>query len=890
MKLRKPYIFTLLSIAAMLVQGCTTDMTDHRDLEYGYVQFKLYKAASYDAATFASRSEVLEQLEYLGDAHKIEVSLTTENGVNIKQNLVLNYYDKESAEYGVRSDKLKLLTGTYSLGRIVLYDALDNAIYRDVPDAEAKFTVAASGLVMHDIVIDVVPRGKARFTIKKDFSDFTNIPTTRGEVVREYMLDEVKFVDVVLKKVAENEVAFGNPIELRRLPAKYEEYYDPNDGKENYKLSRLDCDTLLSLEANRYRIIAYKTYDSKKVLLEEYDTPAPASEDFYVQDNEIVDVDVKVKLHEADEYIKDYYALYEIWKSLGGENWYYDGENYPRGANWDFNRDVDLWYQQHGVFVHSNGRVARLDLGEFGIRGELPDAIGQLTELVELYLGTHNDGNVLYDPSLDLSKSSMDRQTNRMEYHKQYLASLHQPVQMSEPCARALAEHNIKIPATSLYEKYKESEIIDRETGIQRKLVLHDINHGTIINGLTKISPEIGKCTKLAQFYIANGLVEEIPSTVKNLVSCTDFEIYNCPKMTKFPMEIAAMPALEQINISNNKQWSSEEVDAGMSALANGASKELLQIIYARENNITKVSQEYANFKKIGLLDLAYNKIEEVVALGEEISFTQLYLDHNKIKSIPQNFCKIDDIETFSVSHNLLTKVPNIFDAKSKYTISSVDFSSNLIDGFEGEEDGTYKGIRVETFTLSRNPKLTKYPTALAKTNSEVAYIILSACEIDEIPEGSFVYERSINLVSIDLSYNNLTKLPRELHSGNMPYLYGFDISFNRFSHFPFEPLDSAYLTVFGIRSQRDENGARCLREWPTGLYNHTGLRGFYIGSNDLRTIDDTISTRIYYLDISDNPNIVFDASDICYAWQVGAYILYYDKSQKILNCDAMLE
>ena len=97
-------------------------------------------------------------------------------------------------------------------------------------------------------------------------------------------------------------------------------------------------------------------------------------------------------------------------------------------------------------------------------------------------------------------------------------------------------------------------------------------------------------------------------------------------------------------------------------------------------------------------------------------------------------------------------------------------------------------------------------------------------------------------------------------------------------------------MTVFAIRSQRDANGARCLREWPTGIYQHVGLRGFYIGSNDLRAIDDTISTLCYYLDISDNPNIIFDASDICYAWQVGAYILIYDKWQNITNCDLMLE
>jgi Leucine-rich repeat (LRR) protein len=236
-----------------------------------------------------------------------------------------------------------------------------------------------------------------------------------------------------------------------------------------------------------------------------------------------------------------------------------------------------------------------------------------------------------------------------------------------------------------------------------------------------------------------------------------------------------------------------------------------------------------------------------------------------------------------------LRKVPNIFAADRDATLTSVDFSGNEIDGFEGEEDGSYY-IKVNTFTLAQNPRLTKYPKVLADTNSQVAYIILRACNIDEIPKGSFTYENSVYLTSIDLSYNKLTDLPWEMHAGNLPYLYGVELSFNSFSHFPFEPLDSFYLTVYGIRSQRNEAGERCLREWPTGIFNHKGLRGLYIGSNDLRKIDDTISTLIYYLDISDNPNIIFDATDICYAWQVGAYILLYDKTQTILNCDAMLE
>ena len=218
----------------------------------------------------------------------------------------------------------------------------------------------------------------------------------------------------------------------------------------------------------------------------------------------------------------------------------------------------------------------------------------------------------------------------------------------------------------------------------------------------------------------------------------------------------------------------------------------------------------------------------------------------------------------------------------------------NDIRSFEGEdeidESKKFKGIKVETLTLSQNYNLGKYPTALAESNSLVSYIILRACGLTEIPAGAFTYKNSVDLVSLDLSYNYLTKLPREMHAGNMPYLYGVDLSFNRFGDFPFQPLDCSELTVLAIRSQRDAEGNRCLKEWPEGLFNHRGLRGFYIGSNNLGRINDTISTLIYYLDISDNPNIIFDAKDICHAWMSGAYILIYDKSQNIINCDYMLD
>ena len=223
------------------------------------------------------------------------------------------------------------------------------------------------------------------------------------------------------------------------------------------------------------------------------------------------------------------------------------------------------------------------------------------------------------------------------------------------------------------------------------------------------------------------------------------------------------------------------------------------------------------------------------------------------------------------------------------YGRSSVDFSHNQITEFENEDSG-YQGIYVATLSLANNPDLKKYPKCLAKSDSKVDYLNVRGCGIEEIPEGSFTGENVKYLVSLDLSYNKLKDFPREFTGVTNPYFYGIDLSYNQLSEFPFEPLDCASLTMLAVRGQRNAKGERCLSEWPTGIYNHTGLRALYLGSNDLGKINDTISYLIYYLDISDNPNIVFDASDICYNWAAGSYILLYDKTQNILNCDAMLQ
>ncbi|MCQ4762036.1 DUF4458 domain-containing protein, partial [Alistipes onderdonkii] len=109
--------------------GCSDDDgIDNRVQDYGYVQFKLHKEASYDALSRAQKP----QLDYLSEASKVQVSLYYD-GTTITQSLTLSAPDKQSAEFGLRSEKLRLLTGQCQIITFSLFNADDELIYNGMP-------------------------------------------------------------------------------------------------------------------------------------------------------------------------------------------------------------------------------------------------------------------------------------------------------------------------------------------------------------------------------------------------------------------------------------------------------------------------------------------------------------------------------------------------------------------------------------------------------------------------------------------------------------------------------------------------------------------------------------------------------------------------------------
>ena len=866
----------ILFILGFTVGSCSDDDDAVLQAGYGYAQFKLYKSGL--AETKKTRASTNE-LNYLRDAQKMKIVLINQDdGTEVVQTVGLEAMGDDS-EFGLRSEKLQLMAGTYQIVGFYLFKADGTAqelkqILSGEPYEKTIITVINGGLAVQDIHVKVVNRGIVKFTVTKNF-----LPSTRATLGEDYLFSDIKYINVtVQEQFTKKDTTFSN------VSVEYTEKLDGNGTKISVAVS----DSLFRLPAGKYKVKNYTTIKKNKSSLEYGEVNGA---DFEVSDNVTTEVKIPVNFSKTTGSIKDYLILKEIWEALKGpaipeknqKGWSYSGVTYPLGTNWDFNKDIDLWGEQPGVGLDEKGRVIGLTIGAFGPEGDIPASLGELTELRTLSLGNHSEqvGDNIIEKTIGTELTEVQKNSVRNDFYNKFVKK-DMASYFSDPIQAALKWQKEGIPS-----RFSQADVKSEAS----RPSLKDVPVNRLTNGIHRIPASIGNLENLQYLYIANGKFEgfEPGTNLSKLENLTDLEIYNCPSMKKLPEELQQLPNLQSFNLASNPNLGDFHEDLGEFVASENISK-TLQIFYLTYNNLT-VLPDMSMVKKLGKLDCAYNKIKKIEkAFGSDVVLVQLSMDYNQIEELPRDgsgsFCGYADVESFSFAHNKLKKFPNIFSSQSIYVMSSVNFSFNEIDGFEGEEDGTFKGVNANTIALGGN-KLKKFPDILFKTNSQVSVLGLNGNGIEEIPKGTFSASKySYMMKTLDLTYNKLSKLPDDFNGKNMPFLYGVDISNNRFTEVPTGPMDAATLTVYAVRSQRDENGNRLLRKWPSNISLCPSLRQFCIGGNDLRKITDTISPYVIVFEIKDNPNISLNLSNVCNMIKAGAYLLIYDPEQDIRGCD----
>ena len=160
---------------------------------YGYAQFKLYKSCL--AETKVTRASTNE-LNYLRDAQKMKIVLINqEDGTEVVQTVGLEAMGDDS-EFGLRSEKLQLMAGTYQIVGFYLYKADGTTqdlkqILSGEPDEKTIITVINGGLAVQDIHVKVVKRGMVKFTVTKNF-----LPSTRAALGEDYLFSDIKYINV----------------------------------------------------------------------------------------------------------------------------------------------------------------------------------------------------------------------------------------------------------------------------------------------------------------------------------------------------------------------------------------------------------------------------------------------------------------------------------------------------------------------------------------------------------------------------------------------------------------------------------------------------------------------------------------------------------------------
>ncbi len=883
-KYSKAFLLLVVAVLTMAVTSCSEDTLERWDGTYGYVQFMLSKKVS----SRATRAATVDKLEKLGDAKKIKVVME-HDGTTVSQTLTLNAYNEENAEYGLKSEKLQLASGTYTIIGFYLYDGVDEELLAS--SAGETFTVQGGGLTVQNLMVETVERGKVQFDLVKQWAE------TRASKDPEYLFSNIRLIDVSVTNLFTHETHT-----ITNLKVKYKEGSKENQNPDNADDKYMDvatahCDSTIWLPAGTYQVTSYTTYGKTGAVKTTYETQPVKGKAFVITDNQLTsDAQVPILLSETKEYIKDYKALKAIWESLQGKDWSFYGDATFHGANWNFNKELDMWGEQPGVTLNSNGRVIGIIIAGFGAKGIVPDAIGQLTELQVLNFGSHDEkiGANLFD-EYDANKMSAARKlAMRHDYENKFLKY--------DP--RANMSEMIKESFNS--DSKNAKNLIKKDSRIQLK----DAQIGLTTNKITGISKAIYRLTKMQQFYIGNSPItagevcskfyddesseyhrfaEEFTEEAwDKMTTLTDLELYNCPKLTRLPDFYYNLPNVQAFNLARNKGISAAQLRDDWEQMATSKIGKTLQILYLSHNNLEEFPASWAlrNMLKLGLLDLANNNIKKVHAFGKEVELASLYLNNNQIEEIPADLCGFsDNTESLNFSYNKLKKIPNIFDASSIHVMGSVDFSNNEISGVDNV--GGYKGINASTVSLANN-KLAKFPSELISAGSPIITLDLSGNHMTSIPKGSIRGKYAYLLQVMDFRFNKLTSLSDDFLSDNMPYITNIDLSYNCFSQVPTQPLNSANLRAFGINHQRDAQGNRPLRTWPTGITKCPSLIQFQIGSNDIRKVDETLTSHLYIVNISDNPNISIDVTSVCPYIKVGAYKLFYDKTQDIRGCDAL--
>ncbi|WP_419948339.1 Ig-like domain-containing protein [Candidatus Palauibacter sp.] len=349
---------------------------------------------------------------------------------------------------------------------------------------------------------------------------------------------------------------------------------------------------------------------------------------------------------------QDRATLLDLYDATGGWNWTADD-------NWGADEPVGSWY---GVESSAEGRVSALHLSENGLRGQLPESLGDLEFLTELRV----DGNALTGPlPISLSRLAIRELhyghtmlcTLSDEAFREWLAAI--PSREGEE----LACNEERADLAVLYEalggpnwrsstNWLTDAPLDTWWGIQLNEAGRVSGIHLSRNGLSgQIPPRIGRFPHLRVLrFDGNQVRGAIPPELGDLTELRRLEMNGNDFRGEIPPELGQLENLERLYLYENQ-------------LVGGIPPELgglveLRHLWAWNNRLEgPIPPELGALTRLEWLDLSGNRLEGPVPpeFGDLARLRYLDLNRNRLSGpLSSQFGRLARLEQLSLADNML--------------------------------------------------------------------------------------------------------------------------------------------------------------------------------------------------------------------------------------------
>jgi Leucine-rich repeat (LRR) protein len=407
-------------------------------------------------------------------------------------------------------------------------------------------------------------------------------------------------------------------------------------------------------------------------------------------------------------YLPDSLALVDLYNQCNGPNWL-DQEGW-------FTLPINEW---HGITVDSN-RVTKIQLQMNNLIGDLPESIGNLTALKDLYL----IGNEL---------TSVPQSIGNLDSLKWFWLNQNPISGIPESIGRLKKMEEFNITQTNVTS-------LPDSLSYLTNLEFFAMGDNTI----SALPEHFGNLKKLKYLFMQNNLLETLPDSFGGLESL-EYLTLDDNRLISLSPNFGNMSNLMVVTMTNNFVTELPESFGNLNSLF---------YFNAASNQLKYLPDNFGNLKNLSVLVLSVNALQELPdSFGGLSTADTIWMSYNQLTSLPDNMGDLDDLKNLDIAYNQLVSLPESFGDMA--SLQKLNLSVNQIE----ELPSSFVGLNNLVSAFIGVNQIKEIPANINQMQ-KLQVLNFGDNQISEVPDA---LGNMPELFALSLAGNNIHELPASM-------------------------------------------------------------------------------------------------------------------------------